>query len=79
MSASALSTPALIQPRSHADMLALPPASQIAFRLFLLLSTWERRARTRRELSRVPTERLADIGLSATRAEDEAAKPFWQG
>ena len=42
------------------------------------LDRWHLRARGRRELARLDSRRLRDIGLSHHDAVHEARKPFWQ-
>lgn len=46
--------------------------------VFALLKVWNQRSRTRRQLSRLGTDRLADVALTAEQAMHEAKKPFWQ-
>ncbi len=41
------------------------------------LATWRNRAVSRRQLSRLDSRMLNDIGLSDFDAKLEAAKPFW--
>ncbi len=41
------------------------------------LSEWRRRARARRDLSKLDTHMLRDIGLSDAEARRECARPFW--
>ncbi|PHP29003.1 DUF1127 domain-containing protein [Limimaricola cinnabarinus] len=43
------------------------------------VALWERRARTRRALSRLDAHMLRDLGLDPVSAEREAALPFWKG
>ena len=45
---------------------------------FALLSALVRLQRSRVALARLDTERLADIGLTASEAEREARQPFWR-
>lgn len=56
----------------------LPPLSRMAVSLALTIAAWELRHRTRKHLKNLPQHMLSDIGLDAMRAEQEAAKPFWQ-
>lgn len=42
------------------------------------LSIWRRNAVTRRALAALPSERLADLGLSEAEAAREGRKWFWQ-
>lgn len=41
------------------------------------LKAWSRRARTRRQLSRLTEAELDDVGISVTQAQREIDKPFW--
>ena len=43
------------------------------------VAVWERRARTRRALSRLDPHMLRDLGLDPVTARIEAARPFWKG
>ncbi len=56
----------------------LPPLSRAAVAVALTVAAWELRLRTRKHLSDLPAEMLADIGLDAYSAEAEATKPFWR-
>jgi uncharacterized protein YjiS (DUF1127 family) len=60
-------------------MHTLPPLSQLAFALSVLVMTWEMRARTRKALAKMTADDLTDIGLSADEARREAGRFFWQG
>lgn len=56
----------------------LPPLSQIALAISVLVMTWEMRARTRKSLARLSKDELEDIGLSQLEAESETRRWFWQ-
>ena len=43
------------------------------------VAIWERRARTRRALSRLDAAMLRDLGLDPMTEQAEAARPFWKG
>lgn len=43
-----------------------------------ILATWRRRARERRELSRLDARTIRDLGLSPGEIQFEADKPFWR-
>ena len=45
----------------------------------MILATWRRRARERRELATLDHRTLSDLGLSASEIQFEANKPFWRG
>lgn len=42
------------------------------------LRTWHRRSRTRKELFRLDTPRLHDIGITEADRRQECSKWFWQ-
>lgn len=44
----------------------------------MILSTWRRRAKERRELSTLDARTLRDLGLSASDVNFEVNKPFWR-
>lgn len=44
-----------------------------------ILALWFRRARTRRQLARLDTAGLQDIGLCHAERDAECARWFWQG
>jgi uncharacterized protein YjiS (DUF1127 family) len=46
--------------------------------LLALLAHWHRRAVTRAALRDLPPQLLRDVGLTATDAAYEAARPFWK-
>lgn len=47
-------------------------------RLIHRLRLWQRREREREQLARLSARDLQDIGLDASQADFEAAKPFWR-
>ncbi len=47
-------------------------------RLDVVIAAWRRRARTRRQLSGLNLEQLADVGITWQQATIEANKPFWR-
>jgi uncharacterized protein YjiS (DUF1127 family) len=55
-----------------------PTTSQIARRFIKLIGTWQRRARSRRELMARTDRELRDLGITPHEASREAAKPFWR-
>lgn len=57
---------------------ASPRAGSTLARAVQVLAAWEARARGRGALARLDAAGLADLGLSATQAAREAAKPFWR-
>lgn len=56
----------------------LPPLSRLVVTLALTVAAWELRHRSRKHLTRLSPTLLQDIGLDATDASTEAAKPFWR-
>ena len=44
----------------------------------LILNTWRRRARERRELAQLDHRTLRDLGMTEGQAQFEANKPFWR-
>ena len=57
----------------------LPHLSRVAFAVAQALLNWETRRQTRRDLARLDTHLLTDIGLTRHLAECECNKPFWRG
>jgi uncharacterized protein YjiS (DUF1127 family) len=45
----------------------------------VLVRTWRKRSRTRRQLAAMSERELQDIGTCRAELANEAAKPFWQG
>lgn len=43
-----------------------------------LLLLWQERAHARRHLAELPDNILKDVGITRSRANDEARKPFWK-
>jgi len=43
-----------------------------------VLVIWQRRCNQRRQLARMETRSLADMGMSRAHANREATKPFWR-
>lgn len=62
---------ALLDFNTRAHRIAAPVRAR--FSLFTLFDVW----RSRRALARLDAAGLNDIGLSARRAAQEAAKPIW--
>ncbi|SLN18794.1 hypothetical protein PSA7680_00660 [Pseudoruegeria aquimaris] len=56
----------------------LPPLSQIALTVAVVLAKWQDRARSRRALSRLTAHELKDIGLTREQAWTEARREFWR-
>jgi len=57
---------------------AMTGISAVTLRLLATLSAWQERANSRRELLRLDSRALNDIGISRADAEHEADKPFWR-
>ncbi len=60
------------------DNAKLPLIAVLAVGFARAATTWSTRARSRRALSRLSDEQLADIGLTRHQARTEARRPFWQ-
>ena len=56
----------------------LPALARWAMKFAVLVTTWNNRFRSRRQLARLEQDRLEDIGWSKNRAMNEAARPFWK-
>jgi len=72
---------------THTDQIALaqlarrdtlPLGSRVAVRVAYAIAVWTTRHRTRLALRHLSTAQLDDLGLTATEARNEAAKPFWR-
>ena len=61
--------------RPHSGM---PILARLAVRFAVAVTEWDMRRTTRRHLKQISPHLLNDIGLDATTARSEAAKPFWQ-
>lgn len=59
-------------------LFALPSPSHLIKSLGRVLQVWTGRQRMRASLARLDAHLLRDIGIDASRAEVEAAKPFWR-
>lgn len=57
---------------------ALPAPSKWALQLAWIIACWNDRFRSRRQLSRLESERLQDLGLNQRNVIEESDKPFWQ-
>ncbi len=54
-----------------------PALSRVLSNVALLVTTWDLRRRTRKDLRSLPAHMLADIGIDPQIAAHEAYKPFW--
>ena len=71
------------QPRAHAASIsqrqtALAALSEATDWTFATLLEWRRRIRARRELARLDSRMLQDIGLTHAEREALVNKPFWR-
>ena len=57
---------------------SLPPLSRLVLAAAVRVVTWETRQRTRKDLRRLPSHLLRDVGLDPLTAEAEASRRFWQ-
>ncbi|GGH25581.1 Uncharacterized conserved protein YjiS, DUF1127 family [Cribrihabitans marinus] len=66
----------------HLQMLTasprLPLIASLAVRFAVMVTTWEKRRRTRLNLGRLDDRILADVGLTRHQARTESARLFWQ-
>lgn len=56
----------------------LPTLATGAVAFAVMVTTWDKRRKTRRHLAKLTPELQKDIGVDAQTARAEAAKPFWQ-
>lgn len=57
----------------------LPALATVALAFAVVVTTWDKRRKTRKHLANLPDHLLKDVGVDAFAARDEASKPFWQG
>ncbi len=75
----------MIQVSEHSSHLAylnnrpaLPMVAELAIGVAVLATKWSVRKRGRRQLMRLDTHQLHDIGLSREEAMREGTLPFWR-
>ena len=56
----------------------LPALATFAVAFAVMVTTWEKRRKTRQHLAKLPPELHNDIGIDVHTARTEATKPFWQ-
>lgn len=56
----------------------LPLAASLAVRFAYVVTEWETRRKTRKQLSKLDNHLLEDIGISRLEADRERALRFWQ-
>ena len=56
----------------------LPALAGLALKFAVLVTVWDLRHRSRRDLRKLPPHLLRDIGHDAFSAAKEVSKPFWQ-
>ncbi len=56
----------------------LPALANLAVAFAVLVTTWDKRRKTRTHLAKLPPHLHKDIGIDAITARYEASKPFWQ-
>lgn len=55
----------------------LPLLASVAVQVAVVLTRWEARRRTRKQLAKLEAYQLDDIGLTPFQAKTESQKPFW--
>ncbi|WP_246525213.1 DUF1127 domain-containing protein [Thalassovita aquimarina] len=55
-----------------------PAVARLALAFAVMVTKWNMRHRTRKELIDMPESLLKDIGLSRDEAYTEARRPFWR-
>ena len=56
----------------------LPALATMAVAFAVLVTTWDKRRKTRTHLSDLPPHLLKDVGIEVQTAREETEKPFWQ-
>ncbi|MBV1865583.1 MAG: hypothetical protein KUG74_14280 [Rhodobacteraceae bacterium] len=56
----------------------IPLLSVLALKLAYQTTIWSVRSKTRKELGKMDSYRLADVGMTAKEAFSESRKPFWR-
>jgi len=56
----------------------LPTLATMAVAFAVMVTTWDKRRKTRVQLAKMPPHLYKDIGLNPVDAHREATKPFWQ-
>lgn len=56
----------------------LPALASMAVVFAVMVTTWDKRRKTRKHLSKLPPHLHKDIGVDVYTARAEATKPFWQ-
>ena len=57
---------------------SLPTAAQVFIHLAVVVTKWDVKRRTRRELRKADEHILYDVGLTREEAVEESSKPFWK-
>lgn len=70
-------TASLIALNEIAGRQQLPLLASVAVQVAVVLTRWEERRRTRKQLAKLESHLLDDIGVSPFQAKTEAKKPFW--
>ncbi len=56
----------------------LPALATLAVAFAVMVTTWDKRRKTRSHLAKLPPHLHKDIGIDVQTARIEATKPFWQ-
>lgn len=65
-------------PQTHVQSLPLRRRTGLVARIVSFVAEATARRRDRKQLARLDSHILRDIGLDAGRVTDECAKPFWR-
>ena len=55
----------------------LPLLARIAMQFAVIVTTWDMKYRTRKQLLQLDAHLLRDIGIERSAADTEARRPFW--
>ena len=56
----------------------LPKLARLAMKFAVLVTTWDNRWRSRRQLARLDCYLFDDLGLTRHQAQREALRPLWE-
>ena len=67
----------LADSRRTSDGYPLPLLARIAMQFAVIVTTWDMKRRTRRQLRTLDDRLLRDVGIERDAALTEARRPFW--